>query len=273
MDPNEEWLQKRLVDYRSDKNDMFESIEELDDMDKLGQGFTLADPLKEVDIGDDTIPRSTFINKNLKADYKAVLIELLKEYVDCFAWEYHEMSGLSRELVEHRLPIKAGFRPYKQLAQKFNPKIYDWIKEEISRLLKANFIRPCRYADWIFNIVPVEKKGSGKLKVCIDFRDLNRATLKDEYPMPIADMLINYASGHRVISFLDGNVGYNQIFMAREDTSKTAFRCPKFVGLFEWTVMTFGLKNIGTTYQRAMNLIFHDLLGVVLEVYNDVVIK
>ena len=92
--------------------------------------------------------------------------------------------------------------------------------------------------------------------------------------MPIADMLINEASGHRVISFLDGNAGYNQIFMAEEDTSKTAFVCPRFVGLFEWVVMTFGLKNAGATYQRAMNLIFHDLLGVILEVYiADIVIK
>jgi len=151
---------------------------------------------------------------------------LLKEYVDCFAWEYHEMPGLSRELVEHRLPIKAGFRPYKQPAQKFNPKIYDRIKEEISRLLKANFIRPCRYADWIFNIVPVEKKGSGKLRVCIDFRDLNRATPKDEYPMPIADMLINDAFGHRVISFLDGNAGYNQILWPKRTHPKRPLGAP-----------------------------------------------
>ena len=92
--------------------------------------------------------------------------------------------------------------------------------------------------------------------------------------MPIADMLINEASGHRVISFLDGNAGYNQIFMAEEDTSKTAFRCPGFVGLFEWVVMTFGLKNVGATYQRAMNLIFHDLISIILEVYiDDIVIK
>jgi ribonuclease HI len=152
--------------------------------------------------------------------------------------------------------------------------MYDRIKEEIDRLLKANFIRPCRYAGWISNIVPVENKGSGKLRVCIDFRDLNRATPKDECPMPIADMLINDASGHKVISFLDGNAGYNQIFMAEEDISKTAFCCPGFLGLFEWVVMTFGLKNAGATYQRAMNLIFHDLLGVILEVYiDDIVVK
>ena len=150
----------------------------------------------------------------------------------------------------------------------------DRIKEEINRLLEAGFIRSCRYAEWISNIVLVEKKDLGKIRACIDFINLNKATPKDEYPMPIADMLINEASRHRVISFLDGNAGYNQIFMAEEDMSKTAFRCPGFIGLFEWVVMTFGLKNTGATYQRSMNLIFHDLLGVILEVYIDnIVIK
>jgi hypothetical protein len=114
--------------------------------------------------------------------------------------------------------------------------------------LQAGFIQPCRYTEWVSNIVPIEKKDSGKIRVCIDFRDLNRATPKDEYPMPIADMLINDTLGHRVISFLDGNTGYNQIFMAEEDMSKTAFICHGFVGPFEWVVMTFGLKHVGATY-------------------------
>jgi hypothetical protein len=92
--------------------------------------------------------------------------------------------------------------------------------------------------------------------------------------MPIADFLVNSASRHRILSFLDGNVGYNQIFMAEEDISKTAFICPGFVGLFEWILMTFGLKNAGATYQRAMTLIFHDLLGIIVEVYiDDIVVK
>jgi hypothetical protein len=82
--------------------------------------------------------------------------------------------------------------------------------------------------------------------------------------MSIADMLINNASRHRVISFLNGNAGYNQIFMVKEDMSKMTFHCLSFINLFEWVVMTFGLKNAGTTYQRAINLIFHDLLGIIL---------
>jgi hypothetical protein len=100
-------------------------------------------------------------------------------------------------------------------------------------------------------------------------RYLNRATLRDEYLMPIPNLLIDSTSGNKVISFLDGNAGYNQIFMAKEDVIKTVFRYPGFVGLFEWVVMTFGLKNVGATYQRAMNLIFHNLLRVLMEVYID----
>jgi hypothetical protein len=126
--------------------------------------------------------------------------------------------------------------------------------------------------EWVSNIIPVEKKSTGKNWVCIDICNLDKATAKDEYHMPVAGMHINNASGHRVISFLDTNAGYNQIFLAKEDMSKTAFRCPSFIGLFEWLVMTFSLKNAGATYQRAINLIFHDLLGIVLEIYIDDVV-
>jgi hypothetical protein len=141
-------------------------------------------------------------------------------------------------------------------------------------LLQDGFIQPCRYVDWVSNIVPVEKKNTGKIRICVDFRNLNRATPKDEYPMPVADLLVDSASGNKVISFLGGNAGYNQIFMVKEDVSKAAFRCPGFVGLFEWVVMTFGLNNAGATYQTAMNLIFHDLLRVLMEVYiDDMVVK
>jgi hypothetical protein len=106
------------------------------------------------------------------------------------------------------------------------------VKEEVDRLLQAGFIQLCRYAEWVSNIVPVEKKNTGKIRVCMDFRNLNRAIPKDEYPIPIVDVLISHASGNWMISFLDGNARYNQIFMASEDISKMTFRCPGVCGAF-----------------------------------------
>jgi hypothetical protein len=189
--------------------------------------------LEEVDIGDGVIPRPTYVSARLDVNQKHEIIELLKAYTCCFARDYTDMPGLSRELVEHRLPIKADFRPYTQGAWNFKPEIVGRVKEEVDQLLQARFIQPCHYADWVSNMVPVEKKNTGKIWICVDFRNLNRATRKDEYLIPIVDLLIDSALGNKVISFLDDNVGYNQIFMAKEDVNKTTFRCPGFIGLFE----------------------------------------
>jgi hypothetical protein len=214
-----------------------------------------ADKLEEIDIGDGDKPRPIFISANWDSSLRKELIKLLKEYKDCFAWDYLEMPGLDRSIVEHQLPIKPGFKPYKQPPRKiYKDEVLADMKKEIERLIEANFIRLCRYAEWNSNIVPVYKK-NGKMRVCINFKDLNRATPMDGYPMPVADLLVDAAAGHKVISFMDGNVGYNQFFMAIEDMSKIAFICPGHIGLFEWIVMTFGLKNVGATYQRAINYI------------------
>nr|CAE04481.1 OSJNBa0029L02.22 [Oryza sativa Japonica Group] len=246
----------------------------VDDLDnKQDQGFMSADDLEEVDIGPGDRLRPTFISKNLSPVFRTKLIELLKEFRDCFAWEYYEMPGFSRSIVEHRLPIKPRVRPHQQPPRRCKADMLEPVKAKIKRLYDAGFIRPCRYAEWVSSIVPVIKK-NGKVRVCIDFRNLNKATPKDEYPMPIADQLVDAASGHKILSFMYGNAGYNQIFIAEEDIHKTAFRCPGAIGLFEWVVMTYGLKSAGATYQRAMNYIYHDLIGWLVEVYiNDVVVK
>jgi hypothetical protein len=164
--------------------------------------------LEKIDLGDGSKPRPTYISAKLDVEYKKELIALLKEFKDCFAREYYEMPGLDQSIVEHRLPIKPGYRPFQQHPRQCNPKIYPNIKAEITKLLKVNFIRQCRYTEWLSNIVPVYKK-NGKLRVCIDFRDLNKATPMDGYPMPVADTLVNTTVGHKVISFMDGNAGYN----------------------------------------------------------------
>jgi hypothetical protein len=183
------------------------------------------------------------------------------------------MLGLDRSIVEHQLPLKKGFRPFQQRAHQMRTEVLEEVKKEIEKMLEAGFIRPCRYAKWISSIVPIQKK-DGWWQVYMDFRDLNRATSKDEYPMPFAETLINAVAGNKILSFMNGNAGYNRIFMASEDIHKTAFRVPDAVGLFEYVVMTFGLKNAGATYQRDMNYIYHDLIGKLGEIYiDDVVVK
>jgi hypothetical protein len=81
------------------------------DEGKLGYGFTSTDELEEVDIGPGDKPRPTFISKKLNPELRGAMIILLREYTDCFAWDYTEMPGLDRSIVEHQLPLKPGFRP------------------------------------------------------------------------------------------------------------------------------------------------------------------
>jgi hypothetical protein len=95
----------------------------------------------------------------------------------------------------------------KQGARNFKPEIIGRVKEEVDRLLQAGFIQSCHYADWVSNIVLLEKKNTGKIWICMDFRNLNHATPKDEYPTPVADLLVDSTLGNKVISFLDGNAG------------------------------------------------------------------
>ena len=86
---------------------------------KLGHGFTSADELEEVDIGFGDRPRPTYVSAKLDLEYKQELIDLLKEFKDSFAWKYYEMPGLDRSIVEHQLPIKPGYRPFKQASRRF----------------------------------------------------------------------------------------------------------------------------------------------------------
>lgn len=142
------------------------------------------------------------------------LVDLIKEFRDYFAWDYDEMPGLSRDLVEHKLSLWEGCRPVKQASRRVAPEVILKIKAEVERLLNSKFIQTTRYVDWLSNVIPVVKKNS-KMRVCIDFWHLNATTPKDEYPMPIADMLVDTASGHELLSCMDGHAGYNKIFIPK----------------------------------------------------------
>jgi hypothetical protein len=117
-------------------------------------------------LGEGDVTPPTYRNVGLASNKKADLCRLLKEFTSCLAWSYTEVPGLSRDLVEHTLLIKLGFKPFKQLAKRHNSELIGRIKEEVERLLQAQFIRTARYADWVSNIVLIEKKGIGKIRIC-----------------------------------------------------------------------------------------------------------
>ncbi|XP_050365400.1 uncharacterized protein LOC126783909 [Argentina anserina] len=105
-------------------------------------------------------------------------------------------------------------------------------------MFQAGIIRPAKYSQWLSNIVPVWKK-NGKIRVCVDYMNLNAATPKDVYPMPVADMLVDAVAGHELLSFMDGTAGYHQIPVSESDKHKTAFRCLGFTRVFEYNNMSF----------------------------------
>jgi hypothetical protein len=234
--------------------------------------LTSKEELEVINLSDDPdITKPVSISKSLSAIERKCLIDLLCEYKDVFAWDYHEMQGIDPGLVAHSLNVEPGTRPVVQPMRTFHTEVEAQITQEVKKLLVAGFIKPIQHPRWLSNIVSVKKK-NGQIRCCVDFRNLNKACPKDEFPLPNMDLLIDSAAGHAMFSFMDGFSGYNQIRMSTRDAEKTAFRTP--IGNFYYTVMPFGLKNAGATYQRTMTAMFHDMMHKEIEDYvDDIVVK
>ena len=222
--------------------------------------------IENINLGTDEEIKEVRIGSRLQGRYRQDLIELLHEYKDVFAWSYKDMPGLDTDIVVHKLPIRPECKPVQQKLRRMKPDILLKVKEEVQKQLDAGFLEVAKYPEWIANVVPVPKKG-GKIRVCVDYRDLNRASPKDNFPLPHIDVLVDNTTRHSVFSFMDEFSGYNQILMAPEDKEKTTFIT--LWGTFCYKVMPFGLKNAGATYQRAMVTLFHDMMHKEIEVYVD----
>ncbi|XP_019418027.1 PREDICTED: uncharacterized protein LOC109328835 [Lupinus angustifolius] len=140
------------------------------------------------------------------------------------------------------------------------------VTRKISKLLEVGFSREITYTTWMTNVVLV-KKPSRKLQMCVDYTDLNKVCPKDPYPLPNIDHLVDNSSEYQFLSFMDVDSGYNQIPMYPPDQDKIAFITPK--ATYYYTVMPFGLKKIGATYERMVNIVFWDKIGKNMEVYTD----
>jgi hypothetical protein len=121
----------------------------------------------------------------------------------------------------------------------------------------------------VANLVPVRKK-SGEIGLCVDFQNLNRVSLKDNYPLPKMDHILQKVVGSKKKSMLDGFYGYNQIMVHPDDQENTTFTTPW--GTFMYTKIPFGLMNAGANFQRAMDIAFADEKDKFIVIYLDDII-
>ena len=131
------------------------------------------------------------------------------------------------------------------------------IEEEINRIREVGFIYEIKHTEWVSPLVIVPKK-NGKLRVCMNLKKVNTATIRDHYPMPIMDHVLERVAGAETYSFLDGFSGYNQLSIAPKDQHKMDFATKR--GTFAYRLMPFGLTNAPSTFQRLMCHIFKDFL-------------
>ncbi|XXG82707.1 hypothetical protein AAC387_Pa10g0605 [Persea americana] len=178
---------------------------------------------------------------------------------------------INPKIAVHKLNLQENIKPVKQGQRRFRPDVMDKIEQEVQKLKNVGFIREERHPEWLANIVPVTKK-NGQIRVCIDYRDLNNACPKDEFPLPKPEVMIDNTCRFERMTFMDGFSGYNQIKMHPKDERHTSFWTP--FGVYCYTVMPFGLKNAGATYQRAMMKIFQDMQHRTIECYvDDLIVK
>ena len=171
---------------------------------------------------DDNPEHLAYIGSKLTEDLRRLLTHFLRQNKDVFAWKRVDMGGIDPALITHRLNVSPSFKPVKQKRRSFALERKKGINEEVGKLLQAGAIREVEYPEWLANVVLV-KKENDKWRLCIDFTDVNRACLKDSFPLSRIDLIVDATAGHELLSFMDAFSGYNQISMDPDDQEKTLF--------------------------------------------------
>jgi hypothetical protein len=164
------------------------------------------------------------------------------------------MPGVPRNLIEHSLNVDPKTTPKRQHLRRFADDRRDAIKKELAKLLAADFIREVFHLEWLANPVLVRKKNSNEWRMCVDYTDLNKHCHKDPFGLLRIDQVIESTAGCDLLCFLEYYSGYHQITIKEEDREKTAFITS--FGAYCYMTMSFGLKNAGATYQRAIQACF-----------------
>ncbi|RDY01387.1 Retrovirus-related Pol polyprotein from transposon 17.6, partial [Mucuna pruriens] len=210
--------------------------------------------------------QTTKVGTTLSSDEEEQLVSFLRQNMDVFAWTPQDMLSINPSYISHRLSIGKGVMPVAQKRRKQGEERRKAAREETNRLLTASFIREVQYPTWLANVVMV-KKPNGRWRMCTDYTDLNKACPKDPYQLPSIDRLVDGVSGYELLSFMDAYSGYNQIRM--HPRMKRRQLSLQRLGPF-----AIELCHLGATYQRLMDKIFKEILGVSIEVYvDDMVVK
>ncbi|GJX00146.1 reverse transcriptase domain-containing protein [Tanacetum coccineum] len=181
------------------------------------------------------------------------------------------MTRVPRHIEEHMLNIREGCLPVRQKKRGQAPERNKAIYKEVEKLVNTGIMKEVHYHIWLSNPVMV-KKHDDSWRMCMDFKDLNKACPKDGYPLSKINWKVESLCRNPFKCFLDAYKEYHQIKMAKEDEEKTAFITNQ--GIFCYTKMQFGLKNAGATYQRLVDKAFQKQIDQNLEVYvEDLVIK
>ena len=181
------------------------------------------DPLESILLGGPD--KHTYVSFFLVGEEKEQLRPALLCNIDVFTWTHSNMTGISPVHASHRLNVVPSARLITQRVRRFHPDRQQVIQAEVDNLLKVGFIREIKYPEWMANVVVVPKKG-GKWRVCVDYTDLNDASSKDNFPLPLIDQIVNASAGHGMLSFLDAFLGYHQIPMYMSDAEKITFITP-----------------------------------------------
>jgi hypothetical protein len=171
--------------------------------------------------------------------------------------------------VEHTIALEPGTRPIFLPTYRLSPLEQEEVKRQVTDLLAKGYITPSQ-SPYGAPILFVQKK-DGSLRMCIDYRQLNKVTVKDRFPLPRIDDIFDKLQGCTMFSSLDCDSAYWQVRISDEDVPKTAFRVPG-LGHYEWRVLCFGLTNAPATFQRLMHRCLDGLIGVCCMCYLDDII-
>ena len=147
-----------------------------------------------------------WIATHLEANEETLLISTLKEYKHIFSWSYKDLKGVDPQVCQHTIPQKADATPRKKRPYTYNETFSKKIKEEIDKLLEVKFVYEIEHIEWVSPIVVVPKK-NGKLRVCVNLKQVNAVIIQDNYPLPIIDHVLERVAGKESYSFFDGFFG------------------------------------------------------------------